>query len=99
MFPVNNQSYYYVPTFSHHIAACLFDSLNNIVDSNILDDLKSSYMSNVRSTYENGEEVPETIGEKVDISKELDKLLRSESVSVIKMITPVAFLWNCRLKI
>ena len=56
-------------------------------------------MSNVKSTYENGEEVPETIGEKVDISKELDKLLRSESVSVIKMITPVAFLWNCRLKI
>jgi hypothetical protein len=56
-------------------------------------------MSNVKSTYENGEEVPETIGEKVDISKELDKLLRSESVSVIKMITPDAFLWNCRLKI
>ncbi|CAJ1938120.1 unnamed protein product [Cylindrotheca closterium] len=84
-FYMNNESYY-VPTFSHHIDFCRFDSLNNIVDSNFLDDLRLSYMSNVKDAYENGAEVPETISEKVDISKELNLLLRPESVSVIKMM-------------
>src|SRR5210317_439033 len=71
-------------TFSHHIDLCPFDSLNDTVSSNILDDVTSSFMVNAKAAYKAGEEVHETVSEKVEFNRELNIHVRPESVAIIK---------------
>ena len=82
-----------VYSLSHHIDLCpTLDSL--IVDTNILDDLATSYMSFATSTYNSGE-VPETQSDatqrEVDTNELLERNLRPESVAIVKYIQNTRF--------
>ena len=54
-------------TLSRHIDLFPFNSLNNTVSSNILDDVTSSFMLNTKATLKADEELHKTIGEKVGL--------------------------------